>query len=37
MSDARSVTVRLYHDRSHPSALYVPMGQHETTAGGQHE
>lgn len=24
--DARSVTVRLYHDRSHPSALHVPIG-----------
>lgn len=27
MSDARPVTVRLYHDRAHPSALYVPFGQ----------
>jgi uncharacterized protein len=37
MSDARPVTVRLYHDRAHPSALYVPMGQPETTASGQRE
>jgi len=29
MADARAVTVRLYHDREHPSALYVPMGQPE--------
>ena len=27
MSDARTVTVTLFHDRSHPSALYVPLGQ----------
>jgi putative CocE/NonD family hydrolase len=27
IQDARSVTVRLFHDRSHPSALYVPFGQ----------
>ena len=27
MQDARSVTVTLYHDRAHPSALLVPMGQ----------
>jgi putative CocE/NonD family hydrolase len=27
MQDARAVTVRLYHDRTHPSALYVPFGQ----------
>lgn len=25
--DARSVTVRLFHDRSHPSTLYVPLGK----------
>jgi putative CocE/NonD family hydrolase len=29
MNDARSVTVRLFHDESHPSALYVPLGQAE--------
>ena len=29
MDDARTVTVRLYHDRAHPSALYVPLGQPE--------
>ncbi len=27
MSDARAVTVRLYHDRAHPSTLFVPLGQ----------
>jgi len=27
MSDARAVTVTLFHDRAHPSALYVPLGQ----------
>ena len=27
MSDARTVTVTLFHDRAHPSALYVPLGQ----------
>jgi uncharacterized protein len=26
MSDARPVTVTLYHDRQHPSTLYVPLG-----------
>jgi len=26
MADARPVTVTLYHDREHPSALYVPLG-----------
>ena len=30
MKDARPVTVRLYHDRLHPSALYVPFGQAES-------
>jgi uncharacterized protein len=25
--DARTVTVKLYHDRSHPSALIVPLGR----------
>jgi putative CocE/NonD family hydrolase len=29
MKDARAVTVRLFHDRAHPSALYVPFGQPE--------
>jgi hypothetical protein len=27
MKDARAVTVTLYHDRAHPSALYVPLGR----------
>ncbi len=27
MKDARPVTVTLFHDRAHPSALYVPFGQ----------
>ena len=27
MQDARAVTVTLLHDESHPSALYVPLGQ----------
>jgi hypothetical protein len=27
MKDARTVTVTLFHDRAHPSALYVPLGQ----------
>ncbi|HEX3913301.1 MAG TPA: CocE/NonD family hydrolase [Steroidobacteraceae bacterium] len=27
MSDARTVTVTLFHDRAHPSALYLPLGQ----------
>jgi hypothetical protein len=29
MKDARTVTVTLYHDRAHPSALFVPIGQKE--------
>jgi hypothetical protein len=29
MQDARPVTVKLYHDARHPSALYVPIGQPE--------
>lgn len=29
MRDARPVTVKLYHDRSRPSVLYVPVGQPE--------
>lgn len=32
IKDARPVTVVLYHDRSHPSALYVPLGQPEPTS-----
>jgi hypothetical protein len=27
MKDAREVNVTFYHDKAHPSALYVPMGQ----------
>ncbi|HWK51154.1 MAG TPA: CocE/NonD family hydrolase [Steroidobacter sp.] len=27
MSDARPVTVKLFHDRAHPSVLFVPIGQ----------
>lgn len=27
MSDARTVTVRLFHDAAHPSALSIPIGQ----------
>jgi uncharacterized protein len=27
MRDAKTVTVQLYHDAAHPSALYVPIGQ----------
>jgi hypothetical protein len=30
MQDARAVTVTLYHDAGHPSALYIPMGQPES-------
>jgi uncharacterized protein len=29
MKDARAVTVTLYHDRVHPSALFLPMAQKE--------
>jgi putative CocE/NonD family hydrolase len=29
IQDARAVTVTLYHDRTHPSTLFVPMGQKE--------
>ncbi|HEY5758600.1 MAG TPA: CocE/NonD family hydrolase [Steroidobacter sp.] len=29
MRDARAVTVRLFHDREHPSALHVPLGHPE--------
>jgi hypothetical protein len=27
MRDARTVTVKLYHDRAHPSELFVPLGR----------
>lgn len=27
MKDARTVTVKLFHDEAHPSVLYVPIGQ----------
>jgi uncharacterized protein len=27
VKDARTVTVRLYHDETHPSALYLPIGK----------
>jgi putative CocE/NonD family hydrolase len=30
LQDARTVTVRLYHDRVHPSVLYVPLGAPQT-------
>ncbi|MBB4631384.1 CocE/NonD family hydrolase [Sphingosinicella soli] len=29
MADARPVTVKLLHDKAHPSALYIPFGQPE--------
>jgi hypothetical protein len=29
MEDARTVTVKLFHDADHPSALYVPIGRAE--------
>jgi putative CocE/NonD family hydrolase len=28
--DSRAVTVKLYHDRAHPSALYIPVGTAQT-------
>ncbi len=31
MSDARPVTVTLYHDRAHQSTLYVPLDQQQTS------
>jgi putative CocE/NonD family hydrolase len=31
-ADARAVTVKLFHDKAHPSALYVPLGQGERSA-----
>ena len=30
MQDARIVTIRLYHDARHPTALFVPLGQPES-------
>jgi putative CocE/NonD family hydrolase len=33
--DAKSVTVRLFHDDAHPSALYVPLGQMEPCKGNE--
>jgi uncharacterized protein len=33
IADARRVTVRVFHDRDHPSALYVPLGQPDAEAG----
>jgi hypothetical protein len=27
VKDARTVTVKLFHDAEHPSVLYVPIGQ----------
>ena len=30
MSDARPVTVRLFHNEQYPSALYVPLGRPES-------
>ena len=30
MQDARTVTVKLFHDESHPTTLYVPIGQPES-------
>jgi hypothetical protein len=33
MQDARTVTVKLFHDAAHPSALLVPIGRPEEKAG----
>jgi uncharacterized protein len=33
VKDARVVTVKLFHDPSHPTALYVPYGQPDTHRG----
>ena len=30
--DAQPVTVRLFHDRAHPSVLYIPIGQPESAS-----
>lgn len=35
MRDARPVTVRLFHDRQHPSTLFVPLGQPPHGAAGR--
>jgi putative CocE/NonD family hydrolase len=38
--DGKAVTVRLFHDEDHPSALHVPLGREEaldTGAAGNHE
>jgi hypothetical protein len=32
MSDARPVTVTLYHDKEQPSTLYMPLDQQQTRA-----
>lgn len=32
MSDARVVTIKLYHDSSHPSVLYIPVGPGDSEA-----
>jgi uncharacterized protein len=32
MLDARTVTVRLFHDDAHPSAIYIPFGREERGA-----
>lgn len=32
IANARAVTATLYHDRAHPSALYVPIGQPEVSS-----
>jgi predicted acyl esterase len=34
--DAKTVTVTLLHDRTHASALYVPLGQPEAASLGRH-
>jgi putative CocE/NonD family hydrolase len=31
VKDARAVTVRLFHDEAHPSALYVPIGHEKSS------
>ena len=35
VKDARTVTVRLFHDAKHPSALYVPVARKEVHVEGQ--
>ena len=34
--DAKTVTVNLFHDSAHPSALYVPLGQIESSGEPSH-